>query len=244
MKCPGQDTQLWKPGDIFEAPCPDCGRIIEFFKDDTSRLCKGCGTRVLNPRLDFGCAAYCAFADQCLRELPPEALAQRANIFKDRVACEMRRYFGPDQRRIRHAERVAKVAEQILEHEPGDYAVVMTAAYLHDIGIREAEKRHQSSAAEHQEALGPEVARTILASLKADANLVEEVCDIIAHHHHPRPQETDNFKVLYDADCIVNLEEARSDKPGDRSRPGQGIGENLLTETGRTMARETLTETA
>ena len=25
MKCPGQDTRYWKPGDIFESPCPACG---------------------------------------------------------------------------------------------------------------------------------------------------------------------------------------------------------------------------
>ena len=240
MKCPGQDTQNWKSGDIFEAPCQSCGRIIEFFKDDTSRRCKGCGARVLNPKIDFGCAAYCAFADQCLRELPPEMLAQRTNIFKDRVACEMRRYFEADQKRIRHAERVADVAGRILEQEPADFAVVMAAAYLHDIGIKEAEKRYQNAEAKYQEELGPQVARTLLESLRADAKLIEEVCDIIGHHHHPRTQETDNFKVLYDADYIVNLEESESDKPRDREKLAEVIGKSLLTETGKALARERL----
>lgn len=240
MKCPGQDTQQWKPGDIFEVPCSNCGRIIEFFKDDTTRKCKGCGARVLNPKIDFGCAAYCAFADQCLRELPPEMLAQRTNIFKDRVACEMRRYFGADQKRIRHAERVADVAARILEQEPADFAVVMAAAYLHDIGIKEAEKRYQNAEAKYQEELGPQVARTLLESLKADAKLIDEVCDIIGHHHHPRKHETDNFKVLYDADYIVNLEETCTEKPHDRGKLAQVAGKRLLTETGKTLAFERL----
>jgi hypothetical protein len=240
MKCPGQDTQHWKPGDIFESPCSNCGRSIEFFKDDTSRKCKGCGARVLNPKLDFGCAAYCAFADQCLRELPPEMLAQRTNIFKDRVSCEMRRYFGADQKRIRHAERVADVAARILEQEPADFAVVMAAAYLHDIGIREAEKRYQSSEARYQEELGPQVARTLLESLKADTKLIDEVCDIIGHHHHPRTQETANFKVLYDADCIVNLEESLSANPRDRDKLALLISESLLTAAGKVLAHERL----
>ena len=34
MKCPGQDTLYWKPGAIFEAKCPKCGKEVEFFKDD------------------------------------------------------------------------------------------------------------------------------------------------------------------------------------------------------------------
>jgi len=72
MQCPGQDTQNWKPGDIFEAPCPNCGRTIEFFKDDATRRCKGCGVRVPNPKLDFGCAEYCEFADQCLAGIKKE----------------------------------------------------------------------------------------------------------------------------------------------------------------------------
>jgi len=242
MKCPGQDTQNWKPGDIFEVPCAQCGRVVEFFKDDTSRKCKGCGARVLNPKIDFGCAAYCAFADQCLRELPPEMLAQRTNIFKDRVACEMRRYFGSDQKRIRHAEHVADVAGRILEREPADFAVVMAAAYLHDIGIRAAEKRYQSSAARYQEELGPQIARTLLESLKADARLIDEVCDIIGHHHHPRTQETDNFKVLYDADLIVNLEETGQAAAHSRDSVARSIDEKFLTGTGRTLAHTRFNE--
>ena len=59
MKCPGQDTQYWKPGAIFEEKCPECGAAVEFFKDDTTRKCPKCGHRFLNPKLDFGCAAYC-----------------------------------------------------------------------------------------------------------------------------------------------------------------------------------------
>ena len=37
MKCPGQDTQYWKPGAIYDAKCPECEHVVEFFKDDTTR---------------------------------------------------------------------------------------------------------------------------------------------------------------------------------------------------------------
>jgi hypothetical protein len=46
--------------------------------------------------------------------------------------------------------------------------------------------------------------------------------------------------VLYDADYIVNLEEAGSDKPSDREKLAQVIGEHLLTEAGKALARERL----
>ena len=66
MKCPGQDTQYWKPGAIYDAKCPKCEKIVEFFKDDTTRKCSHCGHRFINPELDFGCASYCQFAEQCI----------------------------------------------------------------------------------------------------------------------------------------------------------------------------------
>ncbi len=80
MKCPGQDLQYWKPGAIYEAGCPRCGRAVEFFKDDTARTCPGCGHRFVNPQMDFGCAAYCPFAEQCLGTLPegPPSNARRS----------------------------------------------------------------------------------------------------------------------------------------------------------------------
>ena len=85
MKCPGQDTQYWRPGAIFEVDCPKCGQSVEFFKDDTSRKCGNCGHRFVNPNMDFGCAAYCQFAEQCVGTLPPEVAAQQENLLKDKV---------------------------------------------------------------------------------------------------------------------------------------------------------------
>ncbi|MCW5204504.1 HD domain-containing protein, partial [Desulfobulbus sp. N2] len=89
----------------------------------------------------------------------------------------------------------------------------MAAAYLHDIGIREAERKFNSSSARYQQSEGPPVAREILTRLKAKPELVDEVCDIINHHHAPRDEETTNFKVLYDADLIVNKLEQYQETP-------------------------------
>lgn len=66
MKCPGQDTRYWRPGDIFEVPCPECGTMVEFYKDDPTRRCPSCRTRFVNPRLDLGCLEWCEHAEQCL----------------------------------------------------------------------------------------------------------------------------------------------------------------------------------
>jgi hypothetical protein len=240
MKCPGQDPRYWKFDAIFEAECPNCGHAVEFFKDETRRRCKKCGHQVLNPKMDFGCAAHCKFAEHCFGELPPELLKEKENLFKDRVAVEMKLYFKQDFKRIGHAARVARYAERLIQEEKGDPAVALSAAYLHDIGIKNAEEKHQSSAARYQEEEGPAVAREILTKLDAAPPLIDEVCDIVGHHHHPRPEETVNFKVVYDADVLVNLEEIQKKAPMAHEKLVKFVDSKFLTDSGRELARSVL----
>lgn len=242
MRCPGQDSRYWESGAIFEAKCPQCGHLVEFFKDESSRKCKQCGFKFANPKMDFGCASYCKYAAQCLGDLPPELVAERDNLLKDRVAVEMKRYFGRDFKRIGHATKVARYAEEIVKAERGEPAVVLAAAYLHDIGIKEAERKYESTAARYQEAEGPPIAREILTRLSARPELIEEVCDIVGHHHHPRDPETVNFMCLYDADLIVNLEENHREQPITLEKLTKIIDKSFLTERGRGLAREVFGE--
>lgn len=238
MQCPGQDSRYWDKNAIFEIKCQHCGQTVEFFKDDSTRTCKHCGHRLLNPSIDFGCASYCPYAEQCLGGLPPGLLAKRTDLLKDRVAIEMKRYFGDDFRRIGHASRVARFAEAIGKEEKANLAVVLIAAYLHDIGIKEAERKFQSSAAHLQHQEGPPVAREILTRLNADPALIEEVCDIVGHHHNPRSEETTNFKALYDADVLVNLEESHQESPIAAERINTILEHSFLTVHGRQLAKD------
>jgi HD superfamily phosphodiesterase len=237
MRCPGQDSRYWKPGAIFDAPCPVCDHPVEFFKDESVRRCKKCGHKMVNPKMDFGCAAYCKFAEQCIGELPPELIAQKKDLLKDRVAVEMKKYFKQDFKRIGHATKVARYADQIAREEKGDLAVVLSAAYLHDIGIHEAERKYQSTEAKYQEKEGPPIARDILTNLGAQPDLIDEVCDIVSHHHHPRAEETVNYKAVYDADLIVNLEEKQNQQKFPKEKLGAWIEKNFFTEPGRKLAR-------
>lgn len=236
MKCPGQDSRYWRPGAIFEVKCPKCDHEVEFFKDETTRRCRKCGHLLLNPGMDFGCASYCQYAAQCIGDLPPELIAQKEDLLKDRVAVEMKRHFQKDFKRIGHAMSVARYAERIAREEGGNLAVVLCAAYLHDIGRKEAEREHGSGAALLQEE-GPPLARSILSRLGGREELIEEVCDILSRHHHPGGGESVNFRCFYDADRLADLAEARKGNQG-RSDPETGLP--FLTETGARIAREVL----
>jgi hypothetical protein len=214
---------------------------VEFFKDDTARNCLSCGHRFVNPEMDFGCASYCQFAEQCLGSLPPEVVAQQRELLKEKVAMAMRRVFGTDHKRIRHATRVAEYAERIGKELNADMAEVIISAYLHDIGISEAEKKYGDSSPQYQQQEGPPLARRILEALGTEPELVDRVCDIVGRHHHPGGEESAEFKTVYDADRIVNLQERQeesSDSEPDRLQ--SLLEQSCLTASGIRLGREIL----
>ena len=239
MKCPGQDMRFWKPGDIFDTLCPKCGRRIEFFKDEVRRKCR-CGHEIVNPKLDFGCAQWCPYAEQCVGTVPEEVKerqkAEQKDFLRGRIALEMKKYFGTDFKRVQHAIKVAKFAEEILKMEGGNPLVVLGAAYLHEIGIHEAERKYGSHSGHYQEMEGPVIAKEILERLGVQKGMIDEICDIIGHHHSPREEETLNFQILYEADWLVNLEEEGILK--DRKELEELIERAFRTFTGKQLAEE------
>jgi putative nucleotidyltransferase with HDIG domain len=236
MRCPGQDMRFWKPGDIFETQCPKCGQRVEFFKDEARRKCR-CGHVIVNPKLDFGCAEWCQYAEQCLGAIPEEAKrkAEEGESLRERISLEMKKYFGKDLKRIHHALKVARYAEEILKMEGGNPLVILGAAYLHDIGIHKAEKKYGSTSGHYQEMEGPPIAREILERMNVQREIIEEIGDIIGHHHSPGENETLNFQILYEADWLVNIEEGISKDP---KKVEKIIEKAFKTATGKKLAEK------
>jgi len=238
MKCPGQDSRYWKPGAVFETKCPNCGEEVEFFKDDTARRCKKCGHRFLNPKLDFGCAAYCKYAEQCIGNLPPELIAQKEDLFKDRVAIEVKRHLKRDFKRIGHAMRVAGYAEQLGREECGNLAVIIASAYLS--GVDDNGAGHDGTVHGPADQKKTAVARDLLTRLGAKDELIREVCAIIAQLHRPEPEGGVNFQCVHDAERIASLEEENKKKSPDPERMDRLIEASLLTKSGPPLAEKVL----
>ncbi|MHC4061501.1 MAG: HD domain-containing protein [Planctomycetota bacterium] len=229
IRCPGQDQRFWKPGDIFEVKCPACGRAVEFFKDEPKLKCRNCGQEVANPKIDLGCAEWCQYAEQCL--------GIQVGAVRERLISEMKEIFGTDRRRIEHAIAVLDYAEQIQAQEGGDPLVVKAAAILHDIGIHEAERKHGSPAGKYQEMEGPPIAKAVLERQGVPADIVEHVCRIIASHHSAKDIDTTEFRIVWDADWLVNLSSEFSD--ASREKLKEIIEKTFKTHKGREIATET-----
>ena len=148
----------------------------------------------------------------------------------------MEAYFNGDDKRIKHARSVTAYAEELLRREEGDYSTVIGASVLHDIGIHQAEKKYGSTAGKFQEKEGPPIARQILTGLGFRPDQTEEICEIIAHHHSPGKINTGNFKILYDADWLVNLKDEYNVE--NKNKLSDIIDKVFLTPSGQALARK------
>ena len=120
MKCPGQDSQLLEAGRDFRNQVSEMRRRGGVLQRRLDAALRQVRPQVAESGLDFGCASYCQYAEQCIGELPPELIAQKEDLLKDRVAIEMKRYFKNDFKRIGHASRVARYADKIGKKEKGE----------------------------------------------------------------------------------------------------------------------------
>jgi len=229
-RCPGQDMRFWRPDDIYEVPCPKCGASVEFWKNDPQRTCPGCGNSMPNPKIQLGCAKWCPHAAECIGAM---ASGEDASL-RDRLIQAMKRVFGDDEGRVRHALQVLDHAERILAEEESDPLVVRAAAILHDIGIRAAEEKHGSSAGRYQQIEGPPIARRILIELGAPEDAIERVCDIVAHHHEVDRLRSSEGLIVWDADHIANLPAALAGKSEEKQRAY--VEAIFRTRTGKALA--------
>jgi hypothetical protein len=180
MQCPGQDNRYWSGEAVFEIPCPHCGTMLEFFKDDSQRLCKQCGHRVLNPKIDFGCASYCPYAEQCMGALPAGLRPETADLFKEKLAIAVRRQLLDSEQKYLLVSRRAEFAEQLCREEGGNMATVVAAAMLSE----------------------SETPLSLLHELKAADDMIREVTRLLARKPAQNDEETTSAAIFHDA-CLL-----------------------------------------
>lgn len=214
MQCPGQDSRYWDGAAIYDAQCPNCRTSVEFFKDDNSRKCGNCGHKVINPRIDFGCASYCPYAEQCLGELPPELLAKKQNLMIERAGIAVKKYFSTDFKKISTAVKIARYAEILAEQEECNKAMVIAAGYLLQIPFTD---------------IG-----AILENLGAAEGFAAELKDLVHHFQARIPQDAIDYKVLADAVRLCAMEE--SNQAGQNQEETTKILQQLQTAAAKKAA--------
>lgn len=117
-------------------------------------------------------------------------------------------YDRGDARRIQHLVKVHDFAQMIAIAEGMDEDerfVLEAAAILHDVGIHAAEAKYGNCNGKHQEELGPDEARKVLAEVEGfTTEQIERICWLIAHHHTYTDVTAMDHRILLEADFLVN----------------------------------------
>lgn len=153
-------------------------------------------------------------------------------MIKEDLIVKMTEFNAGDPKRIQHFLKVYEFAHVIGIREgldPEALHILEMAAILHDIGIRPSEEKYGRCDGKMQEQEGPAYAKEILAQFpEVTAAETDRICYLIAHHHTYENVDGLDYRILLEADFLVNALE--DDLPKEAIRKCR---ENVFeTETG------------
>lgn len=82
------------------------------------------------------------------------------------------------------------------------------AALVHDIACPLCREKYGSTAGPYQEREGAVLARSFLAECGVPQDVVDRVCHLVSRHHTFEGVEGEDWRILLEADFIVNAEES------------------------------------
>lgn len=160
------------------------------------------------------------------------------HIKTDELYKQTIKYFDGDLKRIQHFTKVYTFASLIgrLENlsEKEQYILEATAI-VHDIGIKNAEKKYGSCEGKLQEKEGPAVARKLLEELGFDKNDTDRICFLVGNHHTYKYIDGNDFQILAEADLIVNFCEEHTDRQSVKTALEKIFKTDAGTEICKTM---------
>lgn len=145
-------------------------------------------------------------------------------------------YYAGDSRRVHHFIKVHSFAKLIGEMEgmtSAELELLELAALVHDIGIKNAERKYGYNNGRLQEQEGPPEARRLLREAGVGDDIIDRVCYLVGHHHTYRDIDGLDYQILVEADFLVNLYEDSA----DRDTVKKAYENVFVTESGKSLCR-------
>ena len=137
-------------------------------------------------------------------------------MINDELIIKMTEFNAGDPKRIQHFIKVFEFAHVIGVMErlnEQQLRILDMASIMHDIGIRPSEIKYGRCDGKLQEQEGPFYAKDMLAGFpEVSSDEVERVCYLIAHHHTYDNVDGLDYRILLEADFLVNAMEDNLDK--------------------------------
>lgn len=128
----------------------------------------------------------------------------------DTITLEMHAYEEGCPKRIHHFTKVHSFAATIGRLEklsPEEQFTLELAATLHDIGIKPSKEKYGYCDGKTQEEVAPPIAREMLQGKEVSEEMIDRICYLIAHHHTYKNVDGLDYRILLEADALVNMYE-------------------------------------
>lgn len=145
-------------------------------------------------------------------------------------------YDSGDPMRIHHFLKVHAFASAIGRGEGLDQRtqlILEAAALVHDIGIHLAEETYGDCSGKYQEKIGPGEAEELMSGLGFSRDVIQRVSYLVGHHHTYDQVDGPDYRILLEADFLVNLYEDSISPEGQK----QAYEHIFRTETGKHYCR-------
>ena len=131
------------------------------------------------------------------------------------LLLKMTELYAGDPACIQHFFKVHAFSRLIGMNEGLDAEALFTleaAAAVHDIGIKYCRETYGSCNGKLQEKEGPAIAEKMLKELGFKDSVIQRVCYLVAHHHTYDNIDGTDYRILVEADFLVNLHEGSAAK--------------------------------
>ena len=126
-------------------------------------------------------------------------------------------YYRGDSHQIQHFAKVHTYSRLIGTLEGLDEETMITlemAALVHDVGIKAGMEKYGRGNGKIQEELGPAIAEELLTGLGVDPERVARISYLVGHHHTYTNVDGLDYRILLEADFLVNLHEEKEPMEG------------------------------
>ena len=126
-------------------------------------------------------------------------------------------YYRGNSHQIQHFAKVHTYSRLIGTLEGLDEETMITlemAALVHDVGIKAGMEKYGRGNGKIQEELGPAIAEELLTGLGVDPDRVARISYLVGHHHTYTDVEGLDYRILLEADFLVNLHEEKEPMEG------------------------------
>lgn len=153
-----------------------------------------------------------------------------------RLTQKIVEYEAGNPKQLQHSLKVHSFAKLIAQSEGVNIRtlfILESAALLHDVGIKAANEKygHCDEKLQEQEGLAP--AQAMMEALEFEEDVIDRICYLVSHHHTYEHVEGIDYRILLEADLLVNLYEENA----SAERIQAALKKIFRTETGTWLCK-------